>query len=180
MDSQEVAESQNTAARNEISIYQQKYWKELVSLRVHLYYLEEYLIFNERCQMAMNWIVALASSGGIGAWVIWQKHSEIWATIIASSQVVGALRSHTPIDKRMKSLPRLLAAMDEIFLSAQRDWFPVSNGELTEKEIHELVMKLKSEKSKAAREYLGQSPLPVRNKFMGRAESNADKFFENF
>ncbi len=46
---------------------------------------------------------AIASSGGIAAWVIWKEYAFLWAAIIAASQVADALRDVFPFAKTHKA-----------------------------------------------------------------------------
>jgi len=161
------------------SIYQEKYWKELTLLKTHILYLEEYLLQTENIEYKINWFLAISSNSSICGWAIWSKHSFIWALIIAGSQLINATKSFLPYKKRMKAIRSLLHDLDELMIFIESKWFQVSEGSLTNEEIHLLQMNIKKKKSRSIREHL-ISPLPEKKKYLNKALSQANTYFSNF
>lgn len=129
---------------------------------------------------AINIFLALASSSSIAGWVIWQEAAIVWTVIIASSQVVTAIRSFLPYKARLKSLGGVLHEMEDLMLLAEKKWFDVSEGKLTEEEIHELQFEVRTRKTKTLKKYLDNNTLPVKSKLMDKAQASADVYFNNF
>src|SRR3989442_4975515 len=124
-------------------MYQEQYWKELYELEVHANYIELYHQKSERWDNAINTFSAITSSSSIAGWVIWQQYSFVWGGIIALSQVISAIKMFLPYKARVNSLPRLLHELEEIFIDAERDWYKVSEGHLTEEQIHKLLFQVR-------------------------------------
>jgi hypothetical protein len=161
-------------------MYQEKYWKELYQLKVHLNYVELYLQDSEYKEKAVNIFLALTSSGSIAAWVIWQKVAVIWAFIIAASQVVTAIKNFLPYKERLKALFGLVHDFEDIVLIAEKKWFDVAEGKLTEEEIHKLQFDIRSKKTMALKKHLGSKILPEKAQLMIKAQASADVYFNNF
>jgi hypothetical protein len=70
-------------------MYQEQYWNEMVEIRAHQNYLMLYQLSSERWDLGFRAFLAIASSGAIGAWAVWQQYPKVWAGIIATSQVIS-------------------------------------------------------------------------------------------
>jgi hypothetical protein len=161
-------------------MYQERYWKELYQLKVHLNYLELYLQNSEYRDKIINCFLAITSSGSIAGWVIWQSIAMVWAIIIASSQVLTAIKSFLPYRTRMKSLSGLLHEIEELMIFTEEKWFDVSEGKLFEEEIHKLQFVVRTKKTNALKKYLGNTTLPEKPNLLGKAQRSADIYFDNF
>ena len=104
----------------------------------------------------------------------------IWGIIIAASQVVTVIKNFLPYKTRMKSLSGLRDEFEELVLFTERKWFPVSEGKLTEEEIHELQFEVRERKSRALKKQVGNNTLPEKPKLLTRAQASADVYFNNF
>jgi len=161
-------------------MYQEKYWKEIYQLKTHLNYVDLYLIQSERYNNIVNCFLAIASSSSIAGWAIWQKYAFVWGIIIASSQVITVINSFLPYKNRLKSLPGLRNALNDLMIFAEKNWYPVSEGELTDKEIHELQFKLRTKKNNLLETHVGESTLPEKKKLFLKAQASAEIYFNNF
>jgi len=85
----------------ELHRQQDLYWKQLVELKVDAVCIRLHRNELARRLQAVNLIKAIASSAGIGSWVIWQQYAIVWAFIIASSPVLDALKDVLPFSKRL-------------------------------------------------------------------------------
>jgi hypothetical protein len=119
-------------------MYQKRYWSELYQIKVHLNYLELYLQDSEIKDRSVNILLAVTSSGSIAGWAIWQQVAILWACIIAVSQVVAVIKNYLPYKTRMRSLSGVVHEFEDLILFAEKSWFDVSEGKLTEEEIHNL------------------------------------------
>lgn len=161
-------------------VYQERYWKELYELKVHLNYLEFYLQSTERIDKIFDIFIALTSSGSIAAWVIWQKMALLWAVIIAASQVVTVIWNYLPYKTRMKALPELRHDFEELMLFSEKQWFDVSEGKLSEETINKLQFEVRSRKNNALKKHLGNATLPEKIKLLKKAQLSADIYFDNY
>ena len=147
-----------------ISPWQHRYWKELYQLRVHVNYLEIYMERSEFINRLINIFLAIASSGGIGGWVVWQKYGLIWAGIIAASQVINVIKPYFPYHTRLKTIGKVLPEFENLLTSSEMKWFEVAEGKLTEKEINNLQYKIRSEKTIFYQKHFGTITLLQKKK----------------
>lgn len=161
-------------------MHQQRFWKELDQLKVHVFYLELYLDKTENHDRIINMFLAIASSSSIAGWVIWQPFSFIWAAIIASSHVLNSIKQYLPYTKRLKALQSLSNELEALFIQMESDWYKVSEGELTEKEINSLQMKYKEKIRQATQKHLGTSSLPKNKKLLDESKTSAKAYLDNF
>lgn len=161
--------------------YQRRLWQELVQLRIHIYYLLRYQIAQEKYERRVNMFLAVASNGSIATWAIWnwEKWSLdwVWPLIIALSQLVNAVRPYFPYQQRMRAISAMTRELEELALYAEHKWYAVSEGQLTDEQIHEEVIGLRRRKVKAEQTHFGSSPLPHNNAFLEEAENQARTYF---
>ena len=161
-------------------MYQERYWKELYQLKVHVSYLQLYQQQSESREKAVNIFLAVTSSSSIAGWAIWQTHGFIWAAIIAASQVVTAIKMFLPFRTRLKALTGLLHEMEEVSTYAEMRWYDVSEGVLSEREIHDLQYEIRARKHQLLRKHLGGGTLPEKPQLFANAVTSAETYFDNF
>jgi len=128
---------------------QEQYWKELYQLKTHIAFIELQLEKAESIDRSMKMTLAIASSSSIGAWVIWNHLSWVWAGIIAFSQVISAVNPYLPYKSRIKSYTSLLHELEELMIQAEFKWHAISEGELTPTEINKARFEIRSAKQKS-------------------------------
>jgi len=161
-------------------MYQERYWKELYQLKVHVVYLELYLNDADFKDKGINIFLACTSSGSIAGWAVWREIAIVWAIIIAMSQVVTVVKNFLPYKARIKAVSSLIHDLEDVLLRAEEKWFDVSEGRLTEEEINKLRFDIRTKKTNALKKYLGTSTLPTRQKLFEKAQASADVYFDHF
>ncbi len=162
---------------NDVYEYQRRFWQELVQLRIHIYYLQRYHVAQERYETHLNMFLAITSNGSIVTWAIWGEWPMVWAAIIGLSQLLNAIRPYLPYKRRMRAIAALNRELEDLALYAEHKWYAVSEGRLTDEQIHEETIELKRKKSKAEDIHLGSSPLPRNDDFLQEAERQAQTYF---
>lgn len=160
--------------------YQEKYWQELYDLKVHVTYLEIYLLGTEKIDKFINAFLAVTSSASIAGWVIWKEYQFIWASIIVISQFITAIKSFLPYSSRIKSISKILKEMELLSIEYEEKWFYISEGQKTEEEINTLRFELKKNKSKIMRKYFITSVLPDNKKYLQEAEKLTQESLNNY
>lgn len=160
--------------------YQEKYWKELDQIKVHSFYVAEYIESTVRIDRGINIFLALCSNGSIAGWAIWKDYSFVWAIIIAASQIITVLKGFFPYTNRLKALYSMSYELEKLCLDAEKQWFDVSEGKLTEEEIHLEHMKIKQRESQIVEESLKKNSLPHKERYMIKARKLALEYFQNF
>jgi hypothetical protein len=84
--------SENAASHRQQNLY----WNQMVELTVAAEYMRRYRDDAGKRVAALGTLKAIASSGGIAAWVIWKEHAFVWGAIIAASQLADALKEVFP------------------------------------------------------------------------------------
>ena len=80
----------------------------------------------------------------------------------------------------MKSLSGVVHEFEDLILFAEKSWFDVSEGKLTEEEIHNLQFEVRIKKTKALKKHFGNNTLPEKPTLLLRAQRSADVYFDNF
>jgi hypothetical protein len=155
---------------------QQIYWQEFVQLKADTFYVRDYRNALGRLVTGVSAIRAVASSGGIAAWVIWKQYAYLWAFLIAASQVVDALKNVFPFYKRRGELSKWSRTLNRLFVEAQRDWEAIASGRRTNAQISELSHRLRVRKERAEEKYIPHG-LALRNDLFVKAQSEASRFF---
>jgi len=158
-------------------MYQERYWNLLTELKAQVVYLHAYAASDEFIDKAINIFLAIGSSSSIAAWAVWKEHQLFWASVIAVSQVVTAIKQFLPFRQRLKAVAELNTHIQSIFLDAEQGWYKVSEGLLTEEEIHNETSRLKDKILSAERACLNGVILPRKGKLKDSAEEIADEYF---
>lgn len=160
--------------------YQERFWRELDQLKVHVFYLETYLEKTIKIDRAINIALAISSNGSIAGWVIWKRFDFVWACFIAGSQFLNAIKSYLPYAKRLQALRGITNDLESLFLSMENHWFNVAEGRLNQEEIHKLHMKMKEQRRQIIQKHLGSMPLPVDEGLLEKAKQVTRVYFSNF
>ncbi len=160
--------------------HQERYWQELYDLKVHVTYLEIYLLGTEKIDKCINAFLAITSSASIAGWVIWKEYQFIWASIIVLSQFITSIKSFLPYSSRIKSISKILKEMELLSIEYEEKWFYIAEGQKTEEEINALRFELKKNKSKIIRKYFITSVLPDNKKYLHEAEKLTQDSLNNY
>jgi len=158
-------------------MYQGQYWTEMVEIRAQQNYLVLYQLSSERWELGIKIFLALMSSGAIGAWAIWREYSALWAGLIALSQVISAVYVFLPFKARIKPLSAAALEMGALADKAERNWFEVSEGLLTDKQVSDAKHGLKEQKRKIINDKFGSMVIPVKKGRMNEASLQAADYF---
>lgn len=158
---------------------QEKYWRYMVQVKARLFYLDMYEENSYKLDKYINMISAIAASSSIGAWVIWQQLSFLWSIIIAISQVINAIKIFLPYSTRRKVTISFLGDLKLLYNKIEYNWFKVSDGELTEEEINEMIFTFKDEYTNIENKNLKEETLPENERFVKIAAQKTDQYFEN-
>ena len=159
---------------------QEQYWQELCQLRVHANSIELYYQGAANWERGISIFLAVASSGSIAGWLMWEEAFILWALIIGISQVIVVIKEFLPFKTRVASLPALTYELEQLANSAEKDWVRVAGGELTEKEINELWHEIKSKKTDHVHKALEGGTLPTQKNILAAAEESTEVYFNHF
>jgi len=158
---------------------QLRYWNYMVQLKAWLFYLDGYSDESYRWQKRVDVFLAITSSSSIAAWVIWNKYSFVWAFLIAVSQVVTAIKPHLPFAKRLELLCKASNQLQVLFNKAEYNWYKVSNGELSEDQINDLLFDFKKQYTDTVDKTLDEASLPDKEHLRTVADTKTEEFFKD-
>lgn len=158
---------------------QEKYWRYMVQIRSWLFYLDLYEENSYKWEKSINIFSAVVSSTSIAAWAIWQQFSYVWSVIIAVSQVLTAIKGFLPYNTRRKVTISFSEDLKLLYNKIEYNWFKVSDGELTEEEINEMLFTFKDEYTNIENKNMKEETLPENERFMKIAAQKTDQYFQN-
>jgi hypothetical protein len=159
---------------------QERYWAFLVQTYGHTRYLHKYL---ERCESIdrnISMYTAIASSASIGGWVIWQQAGWVWGTIIAISQVIGAIRKFLPYSTQAEKLRSLDSHYARLLTRIEGEWFRVRSSLLTEAEINDLITRFKTEQDEIEDATFSTVTLPDKKRLLTKAGADTVNHFKSY
>lgn len=158
---------------------QEQYWREVYQLKTHVAYIELLLERSEKIDRRLKMLLAIASSGSIGSWVVWSHLSWVWAFIIAVSHVVAAVNQYLPYQSRIKAYSGLINELEELMLQAEFNWHSIAQGDRTEEQINEARFEIRGHKQKALKKHISTT-IPTDTALHAKAESIARDYLETF
>lgn len=159
---------------------QERYWKELYQLKVHINYVETHIHDAEKRDRHIKIFMAVTSSASIGAWAIWRDLSFLWGAIIALSQVLAAISPYLPYKMRIKTYSSALHELEDLFIQSEAKWHDIALGRYDEDEINKARTNLRLLKHKILKKHLPSSVIPDDEKKAATAEELALNYFSTF
>ena len=158
---------------------QEKYWRYMVQIKAWIFYLDLYEESSYKWNRRINVFSAVVSSTSIAAWAIWQQFSLLWSIIIAISQVLNAIKVYLTYNIRLKLIASFMEDLKYLYNKMEYNWLKVSNGELTEEEINELLYTFKNEYTGIENKNMKEEILLDNENFKKEADQKTDFYFEN-
>jgi hypothetical protein len=159
---------------------QERYWSELYQLKVHINYIELYTADSNKIDQMMKIVLAISSSASIGAWAVWRDLSFVWGSVIASSQIIVAIKPYLPFKARLKAYSSILHELTELFIHSEANWYEIASGVRDEKAINKALTTLRLQKQKILKKYLVSEIIPDNQKKAQKAEERALAYFSCF
>jgi hypothetical protein len=159
------------------SAEQESYWQEFNQLKLDAIYVRDYRDSYAKWETRIATIRAITSSASIGAWAIWHQLAIVWATLIALSQVVDALRDVFPFQKKKRTLSAWTNALNRLFVDAQRDWDTISSGNCTDSKVSKLTHQLRQKMQRYEQTYIPDG-LPRKEELFEAAQKEMVTFFQ--
>jgi hypothetical protein len=107
-------------------------WAGLVDLKFKGYCLALLVDKFQRWDRSINIYLAIASSGSIAAWAIWNNYPAVWGAIIALSQVLTVIKPYFPYFKYVKELNAKCSRVDVFNIEFEKLWYKMQNKKITE------------------------------------------------
>ena len=152
-------------------------WKLLYKTKMHSIYLESVRAEDEQIDRNFKIVLAIASSGSIAGWAVWQDYSYIWAVVVAISQVLNVIRPIMPYKERMKALSSLAPELRELSIDMEVKWLLIKEGELTDEEMRKFYADMLKKIARAERKYICSITIADNEKLLEKVENKAGNYF---
>jgi hypothetical protein len=126
---------------------------------------------------AVEIIKAVASSGGIGGWVIWKEIPFVWTSIIVATQLVDVFKGIFPFSRSHKAASDLTVALEVIYIDAEDEWESIHAGRLTAAEITKQRTKLRKLQLAEERKFFPEG-VELPQSLIRLATEEANAYFE--
>lgn len=156
---------------------QKQFYRFMVQIKSDLFYLDIYADNSYKFNRGLNILAAITSSASIAGWAIWNKYGFVWSIFIAASQVLTVVKPYLPFSKRLEIINPFANNLQRLFNEAEYSWFKVSNGDLTENEINELLHNLKIKYDDLSAMYMKSNVLTQNDKYHKISSEKAHQFF---
>lgn len=90
-----------------------------------------------------SFFLAFASASSITAWTIWNDIPNVWAAIVAASQLLHIAKPYLPYLKLDRDFFEMGYQYDKLYLSYEKLWFQFEKEKMTEDETEEQFYKLR-------------------------------------
>lgn len=117
--------------------FNDRIWATFCNMKYKGFLLELLVSKYQKLDRNVNIFLAIASSGSIAVWAVWQQYPLIWSSIIALSQFVTAVKPYFPYSKIAKELNTRSIKLDLLNVEFERFWNKVQRGKLTEDMIEQ-------------------------------------------
>lgn len=111
--------------------------------------------------------------------MVWKDWSFLWGLLIAISQVISVVYKFLPFKERIKPVSSAALELSVLADAAEKDWFDVAGGHLTERQINEKRFAIKLAKTKIMKSNFGGMVLPENKKLMLKAENQMRAYFKS-
>lgn len=157
---------------------QNLYWKRLYHIRFRIFYLDLYADNAYMKNQVLQTISAVASSGSIAAWAIWQQLMPLWTFIIALSQVIHSVKGYLPYNTRLRNIEASQKNLKLLCSKMEFHWFRVQAGEMAEGQINELLYEFEKEYIEIEGLLLKGDILLGNKRRKKKAEEQTEEFFK--
>lgn len=99
----------------------------------------------QKYERNINVFLAVMSSGSIATWAIWKKLDLLWASLIALSQLITAIRPYFQYHKYVKELGSKSLKSEYLNIEFERLWDYCQRDKISEEEIEDRYYALKQE-----------------------------------
>ncbi len=148
----------------------------MVELKVAAAYIRRYRDDLGTWVTRLGVLKAVASNGGIAAWVVWREYAFVWGAIIAASQLADVLKEVFPFTKTHRASSEHTVALNSMLIDAQLEWENIFSGRYSDEQISSRRHKLMKLQHDAERKAF-PSGLPFKEKLFAAAQSEAKEYF---
>jgi hypothetical protein len=156
----------------------ERYWNMMTDKKFHIVYLGLHYGKCVKIERWINIILAVISTGSLGALLVTDKAQKVWVIILALAQIVTAAKPYLPFQYRMNEIDKGLVALNMIYNDIEKEWNPIISGKYDEATINQLYYDFSKQWEKADAEMLKNDCLPQKAKLIEKANKEKNHYFE--
>ena len=118
-------------------------WAHMHNMKFKSYLIQILINKYQRWDRYINIFLAIAASGSIASWAVFQEYKVIFGVVIAGSQLLTVIKPYVPYNKYVKQLMKKATELDFIILELEALWFRLYQGSIVENEIYDEFNRLK-------------------------------------
>ncbi|WP_418972655.1 hypothetical protein [Allofournierella sp.] len=142
------------------------------------YYYQSYGIRSGRADTVITIFLLLSSIGVIGSWWIWQQLPYLWGGLLGVAQVLSAIQSFLPFNKRKASSQYICSDLVFLINEIEKDWHLIYIGQVSEQKIALLIQKHQDSYTKIEQKYSTATLFPPSKKHKKWASQKLKEFME--
>ena len=123
-------------------------WGSLSNFVFKAYVIDSMIMRYQKYDKRINIWLAIVSSSSIAAWTVWHIVPQLWAGIIAMTQVIQAVKPYFPYSKYIRTLNEKSKLLHDTNRRFERLFFNIDYKALTTDEIADQYFNLKAEAEK--------------------------------
>lgn len=123
-------------------------WGSLSNFVFKAYVMDAMIMRYQKYDKRINIWLAIVSSSSIAEWTVWHIVPQLWAGIIAVTQVIQAVKPYFPYSKYIRTLNEKSKLLHDTNRRFERLFFNIDYKALTTDEIADQYFNLKAEAEK--------------------------------
>ena len=155
-----------------------KIWYNLVNSKFKCYYISYTIKKYQKRNILINSFLAIVSISSVSAWVVWQTLPWLWALIIASSNILIAIKPFLLLERKIKELNEKLALLENIQIEYERLWYELESGKIDKEIASEKFFGIYEKQIRSIRTS-DDILIRIDNKIKKKADSDTDKYIFN-
>jgi hypothetical protein len=155
-----------------------KVWSLLSDCKFKSFYMGFMIFKFQKRDLIINIFLAVAASGSIAAWAIWNVYPMLWGAIIATSQIVTTIKPYFPYYKYVKELNEKLVRINYLNIELEKLWYKMQEEKITLDDASEQYFILQKELTDILN-FSDDSVYDVNNNAKKKAETEMKIFYKS-
>ncbi|MDR0222947.1 MAG: hypothetical protein LBI38_05380 [Oscillospiraceae bacterium] len=154
-----------------------EFWNLYVNNKFNYYYHERYRRRDERVSLFLEVFASVVSLLSVSGWIITQKHTEIWSTIILFMNITLLLKDRFKVNDRINAFKYYLPELDNLLCEMASDWRKIEAGDLnSDGKLIEIIRSYEIAHFEITNKYLSPLYIPRSKRIAKYADSDTDLY----
>jgi len=136
------------------------YLNMITQFKFELYYYEAYFRHACRWDYIIKFALAILTANCIAGWAIWEKYKEVWAIILAVSQVAQLINTLLPYQRRIETIGPLHKELETCYADFENSFIKTLLDKLDDVEANDIRTKYQKQWDDAENTALMKDAIP--------------------